>query len=289
MLSWIVAGLMLTPPPPPLMPSADILRNENTNWQEPPAENTIYMDLPTGRVVIYVGQEISRRNVAQIKALVRAGAFDGGTIDRVQENYVVQWSANPDAPRGDALNTVPGEAEGKRGVVGSPNPVPFSDSYAPQVGFIGPFPAAQDGRNVWLAHCYGMVGVGRGDDMDGADGTELYVVAGQAPRHLDRNITLVGRVLMGMEHLTTLPRGKGELGFYTDEQEKVSIERVSVAADLPPGDRTRIEVMLTKGLMWDNWVQTRANRATDGWFTYSHGAVDLCNIPVPVREVSSED
>ncbi len=39
---------------------------------------------------------------------------------------------------------------------------------------------------------------------------------GQAPRHLDRNIALVGRVIEGMPVLAALRRGTGSLGFYDD-------------------------------------------------------------------------
>ncbi|MBV7256877.1 peptidylprolyl isomerase [Pacificimonas sp. WHA3] len=286
MLSIIAAGmLMMTPPPPAPLSSAQILAHEDTIWLRPHPENTIYMDMPTGRVIISLGQEIAPLNRERVKELVRAGAFNGAAIDRVQENYVVQWSAR----EADGVEDIVGEVEGDRGAVGSPRLLPFGDTYAPQVGFIGPLPAAQDGKHVWLAHCYAMVGVGRGYGLDSGNGAELYVVVGQAPRHLDRNITLVGKVLMGMEHLTSLPRGDGELGFYTEDQEKAGIVRVTVAADLPEDERSHIEYMSTSGTMWDRWLEVRANRVNDGWFTHSHGAVDLCNIPVPVREVSGKE
>src|SRR3546814_4709708 len=75
-----------------------------------------------------------------------------------------------------------------------------------------------------MAHCYGAVGAGRGMAADSSDGTELYVVDGQSPRQLDRNITLVGRVVDGMELLSVLPRGTGPLGFYEDATQRVPIE-----------------------------------------------------------------
>ena len=56
------------------------------------------------------------------------------------------------------------------------------------------------------------VGVGRDDWPDTGSGAELYVVIGQAPRQLDRNIVTVGRVLRGMELLSSLPRGTGAMG-----------------------------------------------------------------------------
>src|SRR5207248_2735143 len=133
-----------------------------------------------------------------------------------QDNYVVQWG-DPDAkkPVGAAQRTVGAEFErALRGL--SITKLPDPDTYAPEVGFVDGFPVAAEpvtGR-AWLVHCYGMVGAGRDNDVDSGGGTELYVVIGQAPRHLDRNVTLLGRVVSGMERLSVMPRGSGTLGFY---------------------------------------------------------------------------
>src|SRR5690606_7028034 len=85
-------------------------------------------------------------------------------------------------------------------------------------------------------HRYGAVGAGRGMAADSSDGSELYVVTGQSPRQLDRNITLVGRVVDGMELLSVLPRGTGPLGFYEDAAQRVPIEAIRLAADVPEAD-----------------------------------------------------
>src|SRR4029077_19586463 len=98
----------------------------------------------------------------------------------------------------------------------------------------GGFPAARDpasGR-AWLAHCYGMVGAGRENDADSGGGPELYAVIGHAPRHLDRNVTLLGRVVLGIERLSVLPRGTAAMGFYEKPEERVPIRSLKVAADL---------------------------------------------------------
>lgn len=275
--------------------TAAVLEDPDTRWVRPDPEWTLYMDMAGtdeiegGRVVIRLSKGIGRQNAENIKRLVRAGYFGDGSIDRVQENYVVQWSGAADAPRGDAKDTVPGEFETPRGATGTLSPIPFSDAYAPQAGFLDGFPAAQDGNSTWLAHCYGALGVGRGDDPDGADGSELYVVIGQAPRHLDRNITLAGQVLSGMEYLTALPRGTEALGFYGEGTAKPRIENIRVAADLPPAERESIELMEMSGNTLAAWADARANRARDGWFSYSHGAIDLCNLPVPVRRSPREE
>ncbi len=139
----------------------------------------------------------------------------------------------------------------------------------------------------WPIHCYGMVGVGRNLSPDTGSGAELYTVIGHAPRHLDRNIALVGRVIEGMEHLSSLPRGKGELGFYAaDEVDKrTPILTVRVASDLPAGEQPQFEYLSTEGETFARYAEARANRR-DPFFNVPAGGADICNIPVPVRRVA---
>ena len=150
-------------------------------------------------------------HVANVTALARGGYFDGLAIVRAQDNYVVQW-ADPDAkkPVGAAQRTVSG---GVRAAVARTHPRATAGSRtrtrrrsASSTASRQP-PTRPLGR-AWLVHCYGMVGAGRDNDVDSGGGTELYVVIGQAPRHLDRNVTLFGRVLEGMELLSVLAEGQ---------------------------------------------------------------------------------
>src|SRR5207244_13272681 len=122
---------------------------------------------------------------------------------------------------------------------------PDPDTYAPEVGFVDTFPVAADpatGR-AWLVHCYGMVGAGRDNDVDSGGGTELYVVIGQAPRHLDRNVTLLGRVVSGMELLSVMPRGSGARGFYEHAQQRTPIKSLRLTASVPAAQRAELEVL----------------------------------------------
>lgn len=136
----------------------------------------------------------------------------------------------------------------------------------------------------WPIHCYGMVGVGRNYSPDTGSGAELYTVIGHAPRHLDRNIALVGRIISGMEHLSSLPRGSGALGFYTEEEadKRTPILSVRVAADLPEEERPLYEYLSTDGETFARYAESRANRR-DPFFIVPAGGADICNIPVPVR------
>lgn len=267
------------------MTSAEVLAASTaSDWRPLDPQHTLYLELASGRVVIELAPEFAPRHVANIEALAREQYYDGLAIVRAQDNYVVQLG-DPEGKRPirNARRTL--SAEFERTSRGLPfTPLPDPDTYAPETGFVDGLPAAQDPRfgRAWLVHCYGMVGVGRDNDVDSGGGTELYVVIGQAPRHLDRNVTLVGRVVQGMELLSTLPRGSGELGFYEKPQQRVPIKSVRVAADLPEAQRTPLEQMKTDTVTWAAWVESRRNRHEE-WFKVPAGHVDVCNVPVIVR------
>src|SRR6185369_319990 len=125
--------------------------------------------------------------------------------------------------------------------------LPDPDVYASEVGFWDGFPVARDPQTqkMWLVHCYGMVGAGRDVSADSGGGTELYVVIGQAPRHLDRNVTLIGRVLQGIELLSSLPRGTAAMGFYEKPEQRTPIKAIRVASDVPKSERSQLEVLRT--------------------------------------------
>jgi cyclophilin family peptidyl-prolyl cis-trans isomerase len=255
-----------------------------SDWRPLDPRRTLYVDLESGRVIIELAPQFAPNHTANIVALVREGYFDGLGFMRSQDNYVVQWG-DADGKRvvRTAKKTLP--AEFARPAKGLPfTRLPDPDSYAPQVGYSDGFAAARDsaGGTAWLTHCYGAVGAGRDNDADSGGGTELYVVIGHAPRHLDRNVTLVGRVVQGMELLSVLRRGTGASGFYETAQERTPIRAIRVAADVAERERVPLEVLRTDTATFAAVVEARRNRSEE-WFKYKAGHVDVCNVPVAVR------
>ncbi len=260
------------------------------DWRPLDPENTLYVEFSTGRVVIELTPVFAPRHVANVKALAREHYYDGLAIVRAQDNYVVQW-ADPDAGKPElarkiqhAQGTLPAEFDRILDPKVTFTRLPDGDVYAREVGFSGGFPVARDKRSgrMWLVHCYGMVGAGRDDATDSGGGTELYVVIGQAPRHLDRNVTLFGRVVQGMELLSALPRGPGAMGFYEKAEQRVPIKTIRVAADVPAAGRSALEVMRTDTSAFQELIESRRNRR-EGWFQTPAGHIELCNVPIPVR------
>ncbi len=307
-----------------------------SDWLRIPADDLLVMDLAPDaegnprRVVIQLMPEpFSQGWVHNIKLLARSHWYGNISVNRVQDNYVVQWGDpnydNPEAtgqakPLPEGLKVMT-EAEytsnlaewqdrnrqrdkewkDRREAIPVVAPVERviypelhrRDAYAPWVDFYDGWPIASAGQGweqIWSPiHCYGMVGVGRNLSPDTGTGAELYTVIGHAPRHLDRNIALVGRVIEGMEHLSSLPRGKGELGFYADfeKDKRTPILKVRIASDLHEIPQPAFEYLSTESDSFARYAEARANRR-DAFFIHPAGSADICNIPVPVRHVPSE-
>jgi len=255
------------------------------DWRAPDPARTLYLDLPAGRVVIELAPAFAPRTVTNLLTLVRSQWFDGLSINRVHDNFVVQWG-DPDAskPQGNAVARIEPEYTRRWSDDLIVTLLPDPDAYAPQNGFVDGLPVAGDRSRgeIWPAHCYGTVGVGRDIAPDSGNGSELYVVIGHAPRQLERNITVVGRVLRGMELLAALPRGTGPLGFYEDPAQRVPIRALRLADDLPPAEREALERLRTDTQAFDDLVESRRNRRDD-FYRLPAGHIDLCSVPLPVR------
>jgi peptidylprolyl isomerase len=257
-----------------------------TDWRRPDPENTLYLELPAGRVIIELAPRFAPAHVANIKALARDKFFDGLPVARVQDNFVAQW--------GDADKQRPTEAAARKLADETIIPwnkslpivkLPDTDGYAPETGWLDGFPVGIERKpsgQVWMTHCYGVLGVGRDNWPDNGSGAELYVVIGQAPRQLDRNIVVAGRVLRGIELLSSLPRGTAELGYYEKPEQRTLITRARVAADVPESERTALEVLRTDTPLFTKYVEARRNRRED-WYLVPAGHTDVCSISVPVR------
>lgn len=257
--------------------------------------------------------------IDNIRKLAAAKWWDGTSINRVQDNYVVQWGdATEKKPLPEGLAVVPESAystvftqrlipwqwvsgmrqppvtvrSARYGNIYPEGPV-VGDPYGYAYTFVGGIPLTMSKTEtvngtertvtpdrLWPVHCYGMVGVGRNLSPDTGSGAELYTVIGHAPRHLDRNIALVGRVIEGIEHLSSLPRGTEALGFYKTAEERIPINSIRIGTEI--ADLPRFEYLSTESRSFARYADARANRR-DAFFIVPAGGADICNIPVPVR------
>ena len=279
----------------PLAMAEIIAASLPSDWRPLDAENTLYLELASGRVIIELAPNFAARHVENVKALAREHYWDGLAIVRSQDNYVVQW-ADPEAEKPELKRKIKNAkatlaAEFDRALDAK---VPFTrlpdgDLYAREVGFSDGFPAARDRSSgkMWLVHCYGAVGAGRDETIDSGGGTELYAVTGHAPRQLDRNVTLLGRVVQGMDLLSSLPRGTAALGFYDKPEQRVPMKSLHLASEVPQSERTPLEVLRTDTATFQRLIESRRNRP-EKWFHVQAGHIELCNVPIPVRRTEKK-
>lgn len=275
------------PEPPSL---ADILQaSPASDWRALDQNNLLYMDLPTGRVIIELSPEFSPQHAANVQALAHANYWENAAITRVQDNYVTQWGRPDDSPHalGGAVADI-AAPEYDRPVAHLPfTRLADPDSYARQTGFTDGFWAGRDGAGkTWMLHCYGAIGVGRDNPPNTGNGAELYVVIGQAPRHLDRNLAMVGRVVQGIELLSSLKRGTGALGFYETAAERTPIRSIRLGADLPAGEQVHLDALRTDSATFRTLIASRRTR-TESFFVAPTGHINVCNVPLPVRPHTS--
>jgi peptidylprolyl isomerase len=296
-LAFSVAASAADPTPPAAPPKKgktmqDVLdASTDADWRALDPAHTLYLELATGRVVIELAPWVAPHHVANIETLAKDHYWDGLAIVRAQDNFVVQWGDPVDSEKepqkarsfGTALKKLPAEFTTAATDLHFTR-LPDVDGWAKQVGFVDGFPVGRDPKvGTWLAHCYGTVGAGRNNAPDSSTGAELYVVTGQSPRQLDRNITTVGRVVKGMELLSSLPRGTGGGGFYEFPDQYTWIRAIKLASEVPVAERTDLQVMRTDTATWQALVESRRNRKDD-FYHYPVNHIDVCNVPIPVRD-----
>jgi cyclophilin family peptidyl-prolyl cis-trans isomerase len=289
------------PAPPAPSPNEIVAAAPSGDWVAIAPSDLLVMDLAADakgkarRVVIQLmPPPFSQGWIGNIRKLAAAQWWDGTSVNRVQDNYVVQWG---DASEKKALPVGLVRVREKDYLtrIESNDPLKFLkvpvDQYAQFSIFQMGWPVAVDYPTVhsfdftaWPVHCYGMVGVGRNLSPDTGSGAELYTVIGHAPRHLDRNIALVGRVIEGIEHLSSLPRGTKALGFYKTAEERVTIKSIRIASETKSDPTFRFEYLSTESASFAKYADARANRR-DPFFIKPAGGADICNIPVPVRRI----
>jgi len=279
---------------PKYRPAADIVKTSaSTEWAPLDPQNTVVMEVNGHQVIIELAPRFAPAHAANIRALAHEGYWDGLDIIRVQDGYVTQWGDPNDddkdkaKPLGAAKAHIPAEFSI------SPKGLPLTklvdpDGWAQESGFVDGMPVAADPAKdkAWIPHCYGVIGAGRGDAEDSSTGASLYVIIGQPARALDLNITVVGRVLQGMEALSALPRGTGDMGFYEKPEQYVPIKRARLLADIPEKERPALEMMKTDSASFKEILESRRH-ATNKWFVHSPEFTDVCHVTVPVRTIGA--
>ncbi len=155
-------------------------------------ENTLYLDVKGGRVVIQLRPDLAPNHVNQIKALVRRGFYDGTVFHRVIEGFMAQG--------GDPTGTGTGGSD-------------LGDIRAE-------FTNAKFVR--------GTCGMARSQSPNSAN-SQFFIMFEPAP-HLNGQYTVWGQVTEGMEHVDAIKRGSGGGGTVTDPDKIVKLQVAADAA-----------------------------------------------------------
>ncbi|QNQ09514.1 peptidylprolyl isomerase [Sphingomonas alpina] len=281
----LLALAQATPPassPAPL--PSDVAAQD---WRPIPDDELLVMTLTGNRiVVIRLAARFAPQHVANVRTLAKAGWWDASSVYRVQENWVAQWG---DATEKKKL--APGvvetpAAEYEIGAFTVAQRLSKPDSHSTASGFSADgWPIATDGKAAWLTHCYGMVGVARGPAPDTGSGSELFTPIGQSARRLDRNYTVVGRIIEGMKYLSALPRSDAAMGVYATEAERSGIVSIRLASDMPATERPKFEYRSTDNARFAAYIKLRENPAPP---TIGSGGVELCEVPLATRSVPAK-
>src|SRR5437879_2554625 len=155
-------------------------------------ENTLYMDIPFGRVVIAMRPDLAPNHVAQIKALARRGFYDGVPFHRVIDGFMVQG--------GDPTGTGGGGS-------GHPLKAEFSGE----------------------KHVRGILSMARTSDPNSAD-SQFFIMLGTAPS-LDNQYTVWGKVDSGMEYVDKIKKGDQSRNGVVSNPDKIIKMQVAADAD----------------------------------------------------------
>ncbi|MBV9572293.1 MAG: peptidylprolyl isomerase [Alphaproteobacteria bacterium] len=268
------------------------------DWRDVNPDNLVLIDTRYGTVTVELDPAFAPKHVERMRALIRAHFYDGLSFYRVVDGFVAQGgigegtAATKDHPKqAESLKQWPpltAEFERPSGSDMNFTPLGNADIFAPEVGHIDGFPTGRDAKaqRLWMIHCPGTFAFARDNGANTAS-TEFYIVIGQAPRRLDRNLTAFGRVIDGMQYVQKLERGdpKVEIGVIQDVSRRDPIIRVRLAADMQAKERPRYQVMRTESASFAKEKELRKNPAPEFYVRTPPPVLDICAMPVPVRRV----
>jgi len=264
---------------------AAIFAADEMTWREVDPDNLVFMDLLEGRVTIELNPVFAPETVKQFRRLVQERFYDGLSFYRVIDGFVAQGGDGSDLGEVSNVPLIDAEFE-----ISPPEDMVFTrvqknDLFAPETGFVDGFAAARDPaeEKTWLAHCPGIVAMARNDDPDSSR-TDFYIVLGQAPRYLDRNMNIFGRVIDGMEAVQKIRRGKTvDNGIIEDETATSRIRSMRLAADIPEDQRLSAYVMDTTSEGFEDLLDSRRNRKQRFFHQKPPKVLDVCQVPMTGR------
>ena len=251
-------------------------------WREVEPENLVFMELHEGTVVIELNPVFAPKTVAQFRQLLQDKFYDGLSFYRVIDGFVAQGGDGSDLGELSNIPLIDAEFELEWRDKLPYTPVQNPDLFAAETGFMDGFAVARDpsANSAWLTHCPGTLAMARNDSPDSSR-TDFYIVIGQAPRYLDRNMNVFGRVIDGMQAVQRIQRGKpGDNGVIQDETRSSRIRHMRLGADIPEEERLSAYVADTGSEGFEGLLESRRNRKQKFFHNRPPRVLDVCQVPV---------
>ncbi len=257
-------------------------------WRALDLNNTVLLNLPHGKVVIELAPQFSPKHVEQFSALVKKSFYDDSKFYRVIDGFVAQAGPKNGSKKDKSVSLLAIEGEFLIDENKPFTPVQNNDLFAPQTGFQAGFALANDDSRAWLTHCSGTLAMARGNEADSAS-SHFYFVIGQAPRYLDRIMTIFGRVVYGMEHIQAIQRTAVVEGEYAvDSRDYTPIISMKLMADVPKAERIIIEVENTESSAFAERLVKRRARNHEFFYKKPPPVLDVCQVPIRSRLVNPQ-
>tara|TARA_R110001583_G_scaffold85821_3_gene224879 strand:+ start:13022 stop:13882 length:861 start_codon:yes stop_codon:yes gene_type:complete len=255
-------------------------------WRVLNINNTVLLTLPQGKVVIELAPQFSPKHVEQFSALVKKSFYDGTKFYRVIDGFVAQAGPKDRSDKDKSVSILAIEGQFSTNKDWSFTPVQNQDLFAEITGFKNGFALASDNKGTaWLTHCPGTLAMARGNEADSAS-SHFYFVIGQAPRYLDKIMTIFGRVVYGMEHIQAIKRTSVIEGEYAvDSREYTAITQMKLMADVPLNERIIIEVENTESTGFAERLTKRRARESEFFYKKPPPVLDVCQVPIKSRLV----
>jgi len=258
-------------------------------WRALDLNNTVLLTLPHGKVVIELVPQFSPKNVEQFSSLVKKSFYDETKFYRVIDGFVAQAGPKDGSDKDKSVPMLAIEGTFATDKNWSFAQVQSNDLFAKETGFKQGFALAKNTNDsAWLTHCPGTLALARGNEADSAS-SHFYFVIGQAPRYLDKIMTIVGRVVYGMEHIQAIQRTSTVEGEYAvDSREHTPIVNMKLMADVPVADRIIIEVENTESSDFAERLVKRRARDNEFFYQKPPPVLDVCQVPIRSRLIKSQ-
>lgn len=273
-------------PSPPAEAIPQLAASQGEDWRQVAPENLLVLQTAHGETLIELNPDFAPGHTARMRQLAKDRALNNTEFYRVIDGFVAQTGLNGAAK---AENYPPLVNENERALSSETafTPLGNADLFASMVGHVDGFAAARDPQTgkEWLLHCPGAVAMARDTDPD--SGAADYYIVLDAQRYLDRNLTVFGRVLTGMEYIQKVKRGdrKVESGVIQSPDHGDRIFSVSLASEMAEDARPVVEVMKTDSDSFEAVKRGKRIRRDPFFYNTPPEVVDICDMSVPIERI----